>query len=381
MTSNMKKIEILLALLCITAFCFSAGCIDSGNGQSDNGTITITDALGRTVTIPDNPEKIAVSGSGALRYFVYLDVDLDRVAIVDYGDCNETTTVGDSRPYRIANPEMLEIPSLGPACSKVDAEKLMASGAEVLFLSTFTATLENANEIQEKTGIPVVMFYTGDYVTDADKIQDTFRMIGTIFHKQERTESLINYFDAIEKDLQSRVPDVPDDEKPTVYIAGVSYRGGHGIDGTNPYYYPFAVLEANNVAGNVNGSESIGYVQVAKEQILDWNPDIIFVDLSTLNAANGGAIAELKNDPSYKELTAVKTGQVYAVNPHTFYVVNYETTLANAYYIGTILYPETFSDIDPAAKADEIYTFVDGSPVYEKLKANREGLSYQKLEI
>ncbi len=56
MTSNMKKIEILLALLCITAFCFTAGCIDSGNGQSDNGTITITDALGRTVTIPDNPE-------------------------------------------------------------------------------------------------------------------------------------------------------------------------------------------------------------------------------------------------------------------------------------------------------------------------------------
>ena len=381
MTNNMKKIEILLALLCITAFCFSAGCIDSGNEQSDNGTITITDALGRTVTIPDNPEKIAVSGSGALRYFVYLDVDLDRVVIVDYGDCNETTTVGDCRPYRLAHPEMLTIPTLGSTCSNVDAEKLMASGAEVLFLSTFSATLENANEIQEKTGIPVVMFYTGDYVTDADKIQDTFRMIGTIFHKQERTEALINYFDAIEKDLQSRVPDLTDDQKPTVYIAGVSYRGSHGLDGTNPYYYPFAVLEANNAAGNVNGSESIGYVQVAKEQILDWDPDILFIDLSTLSAAGGGAIAELKNDPSYKELTAVKTGQVYSVNPHTSYVVNFETTLANAYYIGKILYPEAFSDIDPAAKADEIYTFVDGSPVYEKLKANRQGLSYQKLEI
>ncbi len=192
---------------------------------------------------------------------------------------------------------------------------------------------------------------------------------------------MINYFDAIEKDLQSRVPDLTDEQKPTVYIAGVSYRGSHGLDGTNPYYYPFDVLKANNVAGNVNGSESIGYVQVAKEQILDWDPDILFIDLSTLSAAGGGAIAELKNDPSYKELTAVKTGQVYAVNPHTSYVVNFETTLANAYYIGKILYPEAFSDIDPAAKADEIYTFVDGSPVYEKLKANRQGLSYQKLEI
>ena len=80
--------------------------------------------------------KIAVSGSGALRYFVYLDVDLDRVVIVDYGDCNETTTVEDSRPYRLSHPEMLTIPTLGSTCSNVDAEKLMASGAEVLFLST-----------------------------------------------------------------------------------------------------------------------------------------------------------------------------------------------------------------------------------------------------
>ncbi|HJJ53999.1 MAG TPA: ABC transporter substrate-binding protein [Methanocorpusculum sp.] len=377
----MKKSGIFLVLLCITAFCCCPGCIESGNGQSDEGMITITDALGRTVTIPDNPEKIAVSGSGALRYFVYLGVDLDRVVIVDYGDCNDTTTIGDSRPYRLAHPEMLTIPVLGSKCSDVDAEKLIASGAEVLFLSTFTANLENANEIQEKTNIPVVMFYTGDYVTDAEKIQDTFHMIGTIFHKQERTESLINYFDTIEKDLQSRVPDLTNDQKPSVYIAGVSFRGGHGIDGTNPYYYPFAVLNARNIAGNVKGSESIGYVQVAKEQILDWDPDIIFIDLSTLNAAGGGAINELKNDPSYKELTAVKTGQIYAVNPHTYYVVNFETTLANAYYIGKILYPETFADIDPEAKANEIYKFVDGSAIYGKLKANLHGLSYQKLEI
>lgn len=378
---NIKKTAIFLALLCLIIFCFSAGCTDQGNEQSNEDTITLTDAHGRVVTIPDNPEKIAVSGSGALRYFVYLDVDLDRVVIVDYGDSKETTSIGDARAYRLAHPEILTLPALGPTTSKVDAEKLMASGAEVLFLSTFTATLENANEIQEKTGIPVVMFYTGDYVTDADKIQDTFRMIGTIFHKQDRTQALIDYFDTIEKDLQSRVPSVTDDQKPTVYIAGVSYRGAHGIDGTNPYYYPFAVLNARNIAGNVTGSESIGYVQIAKEQILDWDPDILFIDLSTLSAAGGGAIAELKNDPSYKELTAVKTGQIYTVNPHTSYVVNFETTLANAYYIGKILYPDTFSDIDPAAKADEIYSFVDGSPVYEKLKSNLQGLSYQKLEI
>ena len=61
--------------------------------------------------------------------------------------------------------------------------------------------------------------------------------------------------------------------------------------------------------------------------------------------------------------------------------VNHETSLANAYYIGKVLYPEQFADIDPAAKADEIYEFVVGDPVYEQLKANVQNMSYQKVEL
>jgi iron complex transport system substrate-binding protein len=136
-----------------------------------------------------------------------------------------------------------------------------------------------------------------------------------------------------------------------------------------------------NVASVINATTSTGYAAISKEQILGWDPDIIFVDLGTMNAAGGGAIYELQTDPSYQELAAVKTGEVFAVNPHTSMGTNHETSMANAYYIGTILYPERFADIDPAAKANEIYTFIDGAPVYEQLKANLDGLSYTKLVL
>ena len=59
--------------------------------------------------------------------------------------------------------------------------------------------------------------------------------------------------------------------------------------------------------------------------------------------------------------------------------VNYETTLANSYFIGKILYPEQFEDIDPVKKADEIYSFVVGEPVFDLLKENVDGLSYQRV--
>ncbi|HJJ85774.1 MAG TPA: ABC transporter substrate-binding protein, partial [Methanocorpusculum sp.] len=132
-------------------------------------------------------------------------------------------------------------------------------------------------------------------------------------------------------------------------------------------------------ASEITSVSQTGYAQVSKEKILEWDPDFIFVDLSTIQAAEGGALEEMKNDPSYKELTAVKNSMVYTVNPHTSMNVNHETTLANSYFIGKLLYPEQFEDIDPVKKADEIYSFVVGEPVFDLLKENVDGLSYQRV--
>ncbi|HJJ71142.1 MAG TPA: ABC transporter substrate-binding protein [Methanocorpusculum sp.] len=375
-----KQILLFTALLAVFAVLISAGCVTTDSPGDSEGMVTITDAFGRDVTIPENPEKIAVVGSGSMRYFVYLGIDLDDVCAVDYQDSKLNIQTVNVRPYALANPEILEIPEVGAAKGVVDNEKLLMSGAEILFMGgASSSNTEVANEIQEKTGIPVVMFYTGNYVTDSEKIQDTLLMLGEILNKEQRAKDLIAYFDAVEADLKKRVAGLSAEE--TVYVGGVSYNGVHGLDGTDPTYYPFAALNIKNAAAEVTSVSQTGYAQISKEKLLEWDPEIIFVDLNTMEAAGGGGIYELQNDPAYKGLSAVKSGKVFAVNPHTSMGTNHETSMANAYYIGTILYPEQFSDIDPAKKADEIYTFVDGAPVYEQLKENMGGLSYQKLSL
>ena len=375
-----KQILLFTALLAVFAVLISAGCVTTDSPGDSEGMVTITDAFGRDVTIPENPEKIAVVGSGSMRYFVYLGIDLDDVCAVDYQDSKLNIQTVNVRPYALANPEILEIPEVGAAKGVVDNEKLLMSGAEILFMGgASSSNTEVANEIQEKTGIPVVMFYTGNYVTDSEKIQDTLLMLGEILNKEQRAKDLIAYFDAVEADLKKRVAGLSAEE--TVYVGGVSYNGVHGLDGTDPTYYPFAVLNIKNAAAEVTSVSQTGYAQISKEKLLEWDPEIIFVDLNTMEAAGGGGIYELQNDPAYKGLSAVKSGKVFAVNPHTSMGTNHETSMANAHYIGTILYPEQFSDIDPAKKAVEIYTFVDGAPVYEQLKENMGGLSYQKLSL
>ncbi|MEA5037796.1 hypothetical protein SDC9_31796 [bioreactor metagenome] len=376
----MKKLFALLLVFVIALACMSAGCVTSPEDSGD-GTITITDSAGRVVVVPDNPQKIAVSGSGSSRYFAYLNVT-DRMIAIDYQDSNLLASTGESRPYMIANPTIKELPVLGTAKGVVDAERLLSANPDVLFMAGYSDTvIQSANEIQEKTGIPVVLFYSGDYVTNGDKVAQSLRMIGKILHAEPRAEAVIKYFEDTRSDLESRTAGIADADKPTVYVGGISYSGAHGFDGTDPTYYPFTVLHAKNVASVVSSGTSTGYAAVSKEQIISWDADIIFVDLNTMTAAGGGGIYELQTDPSYKELSAVKSGEVYAVNPHTSMGTNHETSMANAYYIGTILYPEQFADIDPAAKADEIYTFIDGAPVYEQLKAYMKGLSYTKIVL
>jgi iron complex transport system substrate-binding protein len=49
-------------------------------------------------------------------------------------------------------------------------------------------------------------------------------------------------------------------------------------------------------------------------------------------------------------------------------MTNIGTVIADAYTAGKILYPDRFTDIHPETKADDIYTFLIGQPVYGKLK-------------
>jgi len=375
---NKKILLTIFAGLCVIALCSCAGCV--GTPDAGDGTINITDSFGRVVSIPDNPEKIAVSGSGSMRYFVYLDA-VDRVVGVDYSDSALNIYPEDPRPYMLANPEILNISEIGASRSVVDGEKLLTSGADILFVAASSeASIESANEIQDKTGIPVVLFYTGDYATQKDKVCDSLEMLATILHKEDRYQELMTYFTSVENDLTSRVANVSASDA-RAYVGGISYRGEHGLDGTNPNYLPFKILNVNNVASEIPDVSQSEYAQVAKEQILAWDPDIIFVGLGTINAAGGGAIYELQNDVSYKTLTAAKTSEVYTVNPDISAGANYETQLVNAYYIGKVLYPEQFADVDLAKKADEIYNNVVGGDVYEELKEHMNNLSYHKIEL
>lgn len=374
-------VPILLAILAFTAI--FAGCTgsetpassDTQSQSSGEETITITDSFGRVVTVPVNP-TVVCSGAGTLRYLTYLQAQ-DRIVGVDDIELRDDT--GDNRrPYSLANPQFKNYPLIGEFRGNDDPEKIVAVGPQVIFKSNPSSASE-ADELQEKTGIPVVALLYGD-MSESPEEQDnmyyTLRLMGEIMDKEDRAEQVIDFFKETISDLQERTADIPEDEVKNAYVGGVSYAGGHGFQSTNPTYPPFEFTHVTNVAGELGGR----HADVSKESIVEWDPDYIFVDLGTWQLSPS-AIDELKTDESYKILSAVQDGEVYGVLPYNSYTTNQGSVLADAYYVGKVVYPDRFTDIDPVEKADEIFEFLVDSPVYDQLNANVGNLGFTKLDV
>ncbi len=381
-----KYLGVLLVLALVVA-CASAGCVGSSS-EADAGDesghkaaessevgsgkemITITDGLGRTVTVPKNPDKVVCQGAGALRYLCYLEVQDAVVGVEDI----ELRKDENRRPYAIANPWLQEMPLIGEFRGKTDPEKIVAIGPDVIFWTQLTSP-GDADELSARTGIPVVALNYGNLGVYREDMYSSLRIMGEVMDREERAEEVVEFFDAAIVDLESRTVNIPDEEKKSVYVGGIAYAGPHGFQSTEPTYPPFMFINAKNVAGEM-GTD---HADASKEAIMEWDPDILFVDLSTYQTTPS-ALDELKEDPAYQSLTAVKKGEVYGVLPYNWYSSNHGSVLAASYYVGSVIYPEEFEDVDPVAKADEIYTFLLGQPIYEMMEIGFDG-GFGKLSL
>jgi iron complex transport system substrate-binding protein len=349
---------------------------------SEAGAARVTDALGRTVELPGQVRHVICSGSGCLRLLTYLQAQ-DMVVGADDMETRESRM--DSRPYALANPQFRALPVFGQFRGRDDPERILTLDPQPdVILKTYSSSMgHDPQELQDKTGIPVVALSYGDLGALRPAFYKTLRQMGGIVGREQRAEAVIRFFDEAIADLRARTATVPEQERPGVFLGGVAFKGPHGFQSTEPAYPPFQFVNARNLALDTRlADKELRHSDIAKEQIVAWDPDILFLDLSTLQMGeDAGGLHELRTDPAYRTLSAVRQGRVYGVLPYNWYTKNYGSILADAYFIGSVLYPERFSDLDPAAKADEIYTFLVGAPVFQRMNQVFGGLAFQPVPV
>ena len=358
----MKKIFSML-LVVAAYLSLLAGC--STIAVNDGATRVITDGAGRQVEIPETVDSIVCVGVGALRYTCYMGAQDLVVGVEDY-----ETKEGMTRLYQYVNFEKFKnLPVIGTN-GQPYAEEIINLSPDVIVMSK-SASVE-ADTLQNQTGTPVVVIPGSDTTLDQDAF-DTIRILGQLYGMEDRANELTAYLNGIQEDLESRTKDIPEESKPSVYVGGVSFKGHHGFEGTEAGYGPFTLIGAKNLADTTGQN---GAFNIDLEKVLSWDPDIIFVDFNGLNLINEDYT---KNPDFYNALTAVQEGKVYSQISFRSSASNLETALADAYYAACVMYPEQFKDIDPVAKAQEIFEKLLGTNPYADLK--EAGYAFRPIKI
>ncbi|UUX93245.1 iron ABC transporter substrate-binding protein [Methanoplanus endosymbiosus] len=352
------------------------------NSNDQTEMVTITDSNGREVTIPSNPQRVVCSGSGCLRLLSYLGGNELAVGVdnIDKKDNSYDKETYNARAYYLAYPEYADLPLIGNHHSDDDPESIIACEPEIIFRTDGYRAAINDDELQEKTGIPVVGLNYGDPTDNRQAMYDSLRLMGQIIGREDRADEVAEFFESQIGDLGERTTDADPAITPKVYIAGISNKGPQGLLSTSLTYAPFTYINADrfNVADSDENTMTQAFI--AKEKLIDLNPDTIFIELGTVQL-NPSAIDELKDDSCYRSLDAVKTGDVYGMLPYNWYSYNYGTAIISAYYAGKMIYPDQFEDIEIKEKADEIYEFLFEMPEYDILNERFDGIGYTKISL
>lgn len=346
--------------------------------QQAQAARAITDAAGRRVTIADQVERVICSGPGCLRLLTYLQAE-DRIVAVDSIELGNAPI--DARPYAIANPQFASYPLFGQFRGRDNPELIAAlqPQPQVIF-KTYAG--QDAERLQAKTGIPVITLEYGNLTYGRSHLEHALRLMAAVLGRKERAEEVLAFFTAMEEDLHRRTSTIPAAERPSCYVGGLGQRGPQGFQSTEPSFAPFVFTGTENIAAVPPGGRPLSHAVLAKEFIVRRDPQVIFVDLSTMGlAAGSNALDELGDDAAYQALSALRTSRVYGLFPYNSYTQNFETIFANAYYVGKVLYPRHFADIEPLARAEEISLFLNGARAFALLQAQYGGLPFSRLEL
>lgn len=361
----------LLLLLPLSACSAPAQSGEVSGSSGDNQTRTVVDMLGREVEVPADIKRIVCTGSNALRMVSYLQVTDLLVGVEETDLAYETST---KRDYAHVYYDMFQnLPVIGKGGGTAYTaypEEVLAADPDVI-LTCYVQ--EAAEQLQSETGIPVVSIRSASANFIDQDWQDALRLTADLLGKEERCQKLLDYIEDCKADLQARSASVPEKDKPTVYTGAVTFSGSHGFAGTYANFGPFLAVNARNVADE---TEEDAFFEVDLEQVLMWDPDIIFLDPGNLSLVE----EEYDSNPDFfHALTAVQQGQVYTMPSFNNYSTNTTYCLIDAYFTGTVLYPEQFADVDLEEKGNEILTEFLGKAYFDEMEA--DGLYYGTIHL
>lgn len=316
---------LMLAFCLVLSACGTAPAPAVSAPASESAEREFTDSTGRTVTLPEELTKIAISGPLAQVYVIPIAGDM----LV--GVCNAFSSEAELYlPDYIINAQ--EIGQLYGGKGEMDLEALLNAAPDVVIDvgETKSSTKEDLQDLTEQTGIPFVHVYA-----TVDTAPAAYRMLGELLGREEKAEELAvwcqNTLDNIAA-LMAKV-DADNARKGILYCLGdagvnVMAQGSFHADTINTMGNNLAVVD--EVVPHGDGNES------DLEQIMLWNPEVILFDPASI-------YDEVGSMEAWQSLDAIASGNYYEA-PYGPYGWLSSPPAVQRYlgllWLGELLYPD-----------------------------------------
>ena len=254
--------------------------------------LTLTDMLGREVTIEAEPQRVVATSPTAVE-MVYAA-----------GGTLIAHDVSSDYP-----PEVVDLPAVGRAYAP-DFEGIVAQDADLIIADS----INQARFMQqfETLQVPVLMVGAASF----DEVETGMRLVGQALGLSSEAELAITKLEQDRDDLIAQVPQ--ETVKGLILIMDADQR----IYAAKPDTYVGSLaqaLKAENPATGLSGAAGPypGYVLLSAEQAVTENPDVILT-ISPAPAPAPKLSDILKDVPGYSDLDAVTAGNVHELDVDLF---------------------------------------------------------------
>lgn len=355
MSHCLGRLARLVMVCALAAFCLGF----TGKTGFTASAISFTDIAGREIRLEKIPKTFVVANYIANFLMVGGADSLNKVVGMTF-DGWEDTRYGEYVVYTETFPRLKTIPSIGGYHDNIlDSEKILSLHPDVLLVGRSQFTDNNQKiDIFEKAGIKVIVL---DY--HAMKVENhtqSTMILGQLLNRENvAKEQCATYASAL-NDVYEKIAALPDSMKQKRVYMELGNKGvGEYGNSYNQDVLWGAILK-NLGADNLAKNAIQPYAPMDTEFVLAANPEIIVIGGSiwrnnaesdqmsmglTIDEATAqNRLKAFAERPAWKQLSAVKYGEVYAVDHGSLRnMIDYTLTL----YLARILYPETFQQLNP----------------------------------
>ncbi|QSZ26880.1 ABC transporter substrate-binding protein [Aceticella autotrophica] len=340
----------IFIIICIILAAVFTGCgsqkTSKSNEQGNQGTRTIVDMAGRTVTVPSHIKKVC-STNPIGTVFMYT-LSPDKIA-----GLNNKISKAESK-FTINSYKNLPVEGgyFGQGQTMNKEELLKIKPDIILNMGPInSSSISNADKIQNDLGIPVVCV-----TSDLDKMDNAYKFMGNLTGNTSKAKELGDYCKKTYAEITDIAKKIPEDKKVKVYYA----EGKEGLQ-TDPkgsiHSELIDLVGAINVA-QVPIQAGYGRSGVSMEQLLKWNPEAILVCIDQGFAAPANdPYKVIMSNPNWSNLKAVKDKKVYVIPCEPFNWFDRPPSvmrILGAKWLGNLLYPNYFK-YDIKAEVKEFY--------------------------